>query len=175
MFAVNHLAHFLLFQELRDLLLAGSQPERDSRVVNVSSGAHRRCTVHLDDLNFEARGYDPVRTGHAALQRSATPLCAVGAACAVAKRRSLLQCTRCGTVRCACSLQSVHACTQAVRRFLCLSDNVLCALSKAGHPAKCCCEPAPALRRIQADACSHCAAARVRPEQDRQHLDGQRD
>ena len=56
---VNHLAHFLLFELLKPQLLASSTPDFQSRVVALSSGAHRRDTVHLDDLHFENRDYEP--------------------------------------------------------------------------------------------------------------------
>ena len=49
----NHFAHFYLFQQLKGLLLAGSTPEFQSRVVNVSSSAHRWMTAQLDDINLE--------------------------------------------------------------------------------------------------------------------------
>ena len=49
-FAVNHLAHFLLTNELRDLLVAAAP----SRVVNVSSSMHGRPkSLHFNDLMFE--------------------------------------------------------------------------------------------------------------------------
>jgi len=51
-FAVNHLAHFLLTNELKDLLVAGAP----SRVVNVSSSMHvRPKSLEWDDLMFEKR------------------------------------------------------------------------------------------------------------------------
>ncbi|KAF2865391.1 hypothetical protein BDV95DRAFT_612775 [Massariosphaeria phaeospora] len=49
-FGVNHLAHFLLFSLLRDTLLASATPALPSRVVAVSSMAHRWGTVHFDNL-----------------------------------------------------------------------------------------------------------------------------
>lgn len=61
-FGTNYLAHFYLFTCLKDQLLAGAQasPEFASRVVCVSSSAHRRSPAVLDDLNLEAEGkYDP--------------------------------------------------------------------------------------------------------------------
>lgn len=51
-FAVNHLAHFLLTNELKDTLLGGAA----ARVVNVSSSMHRRAkSLNWDDLMFEER------------------------------------------------------------------------------------------------------------------------
>ena len=53
-FAVNHLAPFLL----TGLLLDRLRTSAPSRVVTVSSGAHRRVELDFDDLQNE-RGYDP--------------------------------------------------------------------------------------------------------------------
>jgi len=51
-FAVNHLAHFLLTNELRDLLADSGA----ARVVNVSSSMHARPkSMNWDDLMFEKR------------------------------------------------------------------------------------------------------------------------
>lgn len=51
-FAVNHLAHFLLTNELRDTLRASG----NARVVNVSSSMHGRPkSLNWDDLMFEKR------------------------------------------------------------------------------------------------------------------------
>ncbi|CCF34672.1 short-chain dehydrogenase [Colletotrichum higginsianum] len=58
-FGTNHLGHFLLFQLLKPALLAASTPEFQSRVVSVSSMAHRFGNVRLDDFNFEKDPYDP--------------------------------------------------------------------------------------------------------------------
>ncbi|SPJ76900.1 related to reductases [Fusarium torulosum] len=58
-FGTNHLAHFLLFNLLRPALLAGVTPQRASRVVVLSSVAHRFGEVNFDDVNFEGR-YDPM-------------------------------------------------------------------------------------------------------------------
>lgn len=51
-FATNHLAYFLLTHLLLDLLVATP----GSRVVNVSSDAHRGGAIHFDDLQL-AQGY----------------------------------------------------------------------------------------------------------------------
>ncbi len=51
-FATNHLAYFLLTHLLLDVLIATP----DSRVVNVSSDAHRSARIDFDDLNMET-GY----------------------------------------------------------------------------------------------------------------------
>jgi NAD(P)-dependent dehydrogenase (short-subunit alcohol dehydrogenase family) len=50
----NHLGHFVLVNRLAPLLLA------DSRVVVLSSNAHRMSDIDLEDLNFERRAYNPV-------------------------------------------------------------------------------------------------------------------
>ncbi|WP_427887400.1 SDR family NAD(P)-dependent oxidoreductase [Kribbella sp. GL6] len=54
-FATNHLGHFGLALGLYDALAAAG----DARVVSVSSSAHLRSGVHLDDLHFENRPYEP--------------------------------------------------------------------------------------------------------------------
>ncbi|CAM1508288.1 Fc.00g051360.m01.CDS01 [Cosmosporella sp. VM-42] len=55
----NHLAHFLLFELLRPMMLESSTPEFQSRVVLVSSTAHRNAPMDFRDLNWEKRRYDP--------------------------------------------------------------------------------------------------------------------
>ena len=50
-FAVNHLAPFLMTNLLLDTLKASAP----SRVVTVSSAAHKNCTLDLDDLQGERR------------------------------------------------------------------------------------------------------------------------
>lgn len=52
--ATNHLGHFALTRLVLDRLLATS----GSRIVTVSSLAHRRGVIHFDDLQFE-RHYQP--------------------------------------------------------------------------------------------------------------------
>ena len=53
-FGVNHLGHFALTNLLLDLLRATP----GSRVVSVSSVAHRMGKMSFDDLDFATRGYD---------------------------------------------------------------------------------------------------------------------
>ncbi|KAI4197243.1 MAG: hypothetical protein LQ346_003031 [Caloplaca aetnensis] len=52
-FGMTHWSHFLLFYLLKDLLLASSTPQFNSRVVGVASAAHRYGPVRLDNINFE--------------------------------------------------------------------------------------------------------------------------
>lgn len=54
-FAANHLGHFAL----TGLLLGTLQKGREARVVTVSSGLHRRGSIHFDDLTG-ARSYSPM-------------------------------------------------------------------------------------------------------------------
>ncbi|KAJ3568629.1 hypothetical protein NPX13_g6355 [Xylaria arbuscula] len=56
--ATNHLSHFLLFELLKPTLLRSSTPDFQSRVVAVSSTAHRTERLNFDDLNFEKRKYN---------------------------------------------------------------------------------------------------------------------
>jgi NAD(P)-dependent dehydrogenase (short-subunit alcohol dehydrogenase family) len=51
-FGINHLGHFVLINRLAALLKPGS------RVVVLSSGAHRNSDVDLDDPNFEHTPYE---------------------------------------------------------------------------------------------------------------------
>lgn len=52
-FATNHLGHFLL----TNLLLDKMPDDSDSRIVALSSVAHKGAKIHFDNLNFE-RDYD---------------------------------------------------------------------------------------------------------------------
>ncbi|KAK5958870.1 hypothetical protein OHC33_000714 [Knufia fluminis] len=58
-FGVNHLAHFLLFQLLKDTLIASSTPTFQSRVIAVGSLIHRLSPTLLSDPNFGSTPYDP--------------------------------------------------------------------------------------------------------------------
>jgi len=58
-FATNHLGHFALSLGLRDALAAGARERGEARIVAVSSTAHMRSPVVLNDLQFERREYDP--------------------------------------------------------------------------------------------------------------------
>lgn len=50
---VNHLAHFTLTSLLLPALASSSTPSFNSRVVNLSSSAHRFSPVVWDDINFD--------------------------------------------------------------------------------------------------------------------------
>ncbi|MET0497930.1 MAG: SDR family NAD(P)-dependent oxidoreductase [Steroidobacteraceae bacterium] len=52
---VNHFGHHLLSM----LLLPNLERAAPARIVQLSSGAHRRWPVDFDDLNFRSRAYDP--------------------------------------------------------------------------------------------------------------------
>lgn len=59
-FGTCHIAHFYLFQLLKDTLLASSTANFPSRVVSVSSIGHRSGGVRFDDYNFDKEGsYNP--------------------------------------------------------------------------------------------------------------------
>ena len=49
-FALNHLSYFLLTNLLLDVIKASGTPERNARIVNVSSDAHRGVKIDWDDL-----------------------------------------------------------------------------------------------------------------------------
>ncbi|PVH95958.1 NAD(P)-binding protein [Periconia macrospinosa] len=58
--ATNHLGHFLLFQLLKPALLASSSPSFSSRVVSLSSMAHRSGNIPFTDINLlEPGAYTP--------------------------------------------------------------------------------------------------------------------
>jgi NAD(P)-dependent dehydrogenase (short-subunit alcohol dehydrogenase family) len=56
-FGTNHLGHFALTGQLLDIL----KNTPNSRVVNVSSGAHNFGNIDFDDLNWENRNYKTAR------------------------------------------------------------------------------------------------------------------
>lgn len=56
----NYLAHFLLFYLLKPLLLSSGTSEFQSRVIILSSSAHKFASVHLDNLSLEGE-YDPFK------------------------------------------------------------------------------------------------------------------
>ncbi|KAF9776837.1 hypothetical protein IL306_004923 [Fusarium sp. DS 682] len=58
-FGTNHLGHFLLFQLLKSALLKATTPSFQSRVISVSSKAHRFGRMRWDDFNFEKEDYNP--------------------------------------------------------------------------------------------------------------------
>ena len=57
-FGTNHLGHFALTGQLMDIL----KTTTDSRIVNVSSGAHNWGQLDFNDLNWENRKYKPGRS-----------------------------------------------------------------------------------------------------------------
>ncbi|GAQ02856.1 retinol dehydrogenase 12 [Aspergillus lentulus] len=57
-FGTNHLGHFLLFELLKPILLRSATPQFHSRVVGVTSSAHRKSGVRFGDLQFEIEKYD---------------------------------------------------------------------------------------------------------------------
>lgn len=58
-FGVNHLSHFLLFELLKDTLLASNSTEFPSRVLSLSSNGHRISALSLGNYNFEKTPYHP--------------------------------------------------------------------------------------------------------------------
>lgn len=58
-FGVDYLGHFVLFELLKDTLVSSSSSELASRVVTLSSSAHRGGRVRVDDYNFEKEPYHP--------------------------------------------------------------------------------------------------------------------
>lgn len=58
-FATNYLGHFLLFQLLKPAMLASANSSFPSRIVNLSSSAHRPATLSSsDNYNFEKDAYN---------------------------------------------------------------------------------------------------------------------
>ncbi|PKX94998.1 short-chain dehydrogenase [Aspergillus novofumigatus IBT 16806] len=57
-FGTNHLGHFLLFELLKPILLRSATPQFHSRVVGVTSSAHRKSGIRFGDLQFEREKYD---------------------------------------------------------------------------------------------------------------------
>ncbi|KAH8817150.1 hypothetical protein F5884DRAFT_778560 [Xylogone sp. PMI_703] len=55
-FGVNHLAHFLFFSLLKDVLLASSTPSFHSRVVMVASSEHRSSEILFGNYDFKTPG-----------------------------------------------------------------------------------------------------------------------
>jgi len=51
-FGMNHLGHFLLTTELMDLLISSK-----TRIINISSMAHRNAKLNFEDLMWERRKY----------------------------------------------------------------------------------------------------------------------
>ncbi|KAI8932664.1 hypothetical protein NX059_010159 [Plenodomus lindquistii] len=56
-FHTNYLGHFLLFQLLKPTLLASSSPSFNSRVITLTSSAHRHSPVIFGDYNFDNTEY----------------------------------------------------------------------------------------------------------------------
>lgn len=53
-FGTNHIGHFLLTNLLVPLLLQAGK----ARVVNLSSGGHKHCTIDFDDVHWQTREYN---------------------------------------------------------------------------------------------------------------------
>jgi NAD(P)-dependent dehydrogenase (short-subunit alcohol dehydrogenase family) len=70
-FATNHLGHFLLF----DLLVDCLKEAEASRVISLTSAAHRHAGIDFDDIHFRHRAYDSY-TGYAQ-SKTATALFSV--------------------------------------------------------------------------------------------------
>lgn len=58
-FGTNHLAHFLLFQLLKPVLLASATSAFASRVIALSSVGHRQGEINFENINWVGQ-YDPV-------------------------------------------------------------------------------------------------------------------
>lgn len=57
-FAINHLSYFYLTDLLLHLLQNTAETFGEARIVNVSSEAHRKGNINLDDLMFDRRIYE---------------------------------------------------------------------------------------------------------------------
>jgi NAD(P)-dependent dehydrogenase (short-subunit alcohol dehydrogenase family) len=55
-FALNHISYFLLTHLLLDMLKKTAKEQGEARIVNVSSSAHRKATLRLDNLR-DASGH----------------------------------------------------------------------------------------------------------------------
>ncbi|KAK7224861.1 hypothetical protein V2G26_012864 [Clonostachys chloroleuca] len=78
-FGVNHLAHFLLFNLLKDALLRSATPELNSRAVFLTSVGHRMATVNFENLNLEGAynewaAYGQSKTAVVCRQRDRSPI-----------------------------------------------------------------------------------------------------
>ena len=62
---VNHLSHFLLMHLLLPALIDSSTPNFKSRVVALSSTAHRNTPIHFDDLNLSKESVYTPPVGYA--------------------------------------------------------------------------------------------------------------
>lgn len=58
-FATNHLGHFAVALGLHQYLAAAASAHGGARVVALSSTAHMRAPVDVDDIDFQTRPYDP--------------------------------------------------------------------------------------------------------------------
>ncbi len=80
-FGVNHLAHFLLFNLLKDMMLASSSPEFHSRVVCLSSSGHAAGEVQFGNYDFGGgkdyspwKGYGQAKTANIYMANHITTL-----------------------------------------------------------------------------------------------------
>ncbi|CAD0087966.1 unnamed protein product [Aureobasidium vineae] len=56
----NHFGHFLLFQLLKPVLLTSGTAGSPSRVITLSSAAHKASGIFFDDLDLAKQGYRPL-------------------------------------------------------------------------------------------------------------------
>ena len=57
-FGTNHVGHFYLTQLLLPAVKAAGEPGKESRIIAVSSLAHKMGSIRLDDLNYDTRWYN---------------------------------------------------------------------------------------------------------------------